>query len=143
VRTALVAAAGCAPACLFLPFAPTYWSALIASATGSFFLNFALPMAASALQSSTPNRMRGLVTSAYAFVLVSFGFGVAPTVIALITDRVLGDPARVGISLGLTCAISATLALPLLLGAARRFGARVQNGDPNTTRTADRSLPNR
>jgi MFS family permease len=126
LRTAMIAAAGAAPFCLFLPFAPGYWSALLASTIASFFVNFSLPMAASALQSSTPNRMRGLVTSAYAFVLTSTGLGLAPTVVALVTDGVLRDPTRVGVSLGWVCGLAALAALPLLAGAARRYGTRLQ-----------------
>ena len=125
LRTALVAACGAAPCCLFLPFAPTYWSALVASAIGSFFVNFSLPMAASALQASTPNRMRGLVTSAYAFVLTSAGLGLAPTFIAFVTDQLLNDTARVGTSLGWVTGFSALLALPLLVGASRRYAAHL------------------
>lgn len=126
LRTALIAGLCAAPACLYLPFATSYWSALIASTIGSLCLNFALPMAASALQASTPNRMRGLVTSAYAFVLTSVGMGLAPSVIALVTDQVLQDPLRVGVSLGWVCGISALLSLPLLLGAARLYGQRLE-----------------
>ncbi len=125
LRTAMVAGLLAAPACLYLPFASGYWPALIASTIGSLCLNFALPMAASALQASTPNRMRGLVTSAYAFVLTSVGMGIAPSVIALVTDQVLQDPARVDVSLGWVCGLAALLAQPLMLGAARRYATRL------------------
>lgn len=125
LRTTLVAALCAAPACLYLPFAASYWSALIASTLASLCVNFALPMAAAALQASTPNRMRGLVTSAYAFVLTSVGMGLAPSLIAGVTDGLLGDPARVGVSLGWVCGLSALLCVPLLAGAARRYGERV------------------
>jgi hypothetical protein len=69
--------------------------------------------------------MRGLVTSAYAFVLTSVGMGLAPSVIALVTDRLLQDPTRVGVSLGWVCGLSALLCLPLLAGAARQYAARL------------------
>jgi MFS family permease len=126
LRTALIAGLCAAPVCLYLPFATSYWSALVASTVGSLCLNFALPMAASALQASTPNRMRGLVTSAYAFVLTSVGMGLAPSVIALVTDQVLQDPLRVGVSLGWVCGTSALLSLPMLLSAARLYGQRLE-----------------
>lgn len=125
LRTTLVAAVGAAPACLYLPFASGYWSALLASALASLCVNFALPMAAAALQASTPNRMRGLVTSVYAFVLTSAGMGVAPSLIAVVTDTVLVDPRRVGVSLGAVCGIASLFALPLLRGAAWRCGSRL------------------
>jgi MFS family permease len=125
VRTAVVAALGAAPACLLLPFAPSYWSALLLSAVASFFMNFALPTAASALQASTPNRMRGVVSSAYAFVLTTMGLGIAPTLIALVTDHVLRDPIAVGSSLGWVCGLAALAAIPLAIGAAHRYAARL------------------
>ncbi len=126
VRTAMFAGLCAAPACLFLPFAPNYWSALLASATASCCLNFTLPVAAAALQVSTPNRLRGLMTSTYAFVLTATGMGIAPTLIALVTDRVFGDPARVGAALGWITGLSALASLPLLAIAARHYAARLQ-----------------
>jgi MFS family permease len=114
VRTAMIAAVCAAPP--LLPFAPDYWTALLASAAASCCLNFTLPVPAAALQASTPNRMRGLVTSAYAFVLTTTGLGVAPTLIAVVTDRVFGDPAKIG---------SALASLPLLRAAARHYAARI------------------
>ena len=120
IRTAFVAAAGAVLPCLVLAFAGSYWIALAASVAGGFFVNLSLPVAAAALQSSAPNRMRGLVTSAYALVLSSVGLGVAPTLVALVTDKILHDPKLVGVALGCVCAGAALLALPLLRGAAER-----------------------
>ncbi len=128
VRTAMVAGLCAAPACLYLPFAPSYWTALIASSIASCCLNFALPVAAAALQTTTPNRMRGVVRSAYAFVLTSIGMGLAPTLVALATDRIFGDPARVGMALGWITGLSALLALPLLHVAARHYTQRIDTG---------------
>lgn len=124
-RTAMTAAFCAAPACIFLPFAPSYWSALLASAFASCCLNFTLPVAAATLQTSSPNRLRGLVTSIYAFVLTVTGLGVAPTLIALGTDRVLRNTALVGISLGWITGLSALASLPLLAIAARRYSERL------------------
>ena len=75
---------------------------------------------------STPNRLRGLMTSTYAFVLTATGMGIAPTLIALVTDRVFGDPARVGAALGWITGLSALASLPLLAIAARHYAARLQ-----------------
>lgn len=123
VRTAIVGSVGTAIACLALPFMPTYWSTLACSALASCFVNFALPMAGSALQASTPNRMRGLVTSTYSFVLLVVGMAIAPPLIAFVTQRVFDDPARIGVALGWVCGLAALAAVPLLLGAARRYAA--------------------
>lgn len=126
VRTAIVGSIGTALACLYLPFAPNYWSALVTSAAASCFVNFSLPMAGAALQASTPNRMRGLVTSTYSFVLLIVGMAIAPTAIALVTDRVFRDTTRVGESLGWVCAAAAIASIPLLVGAARRYAAKLE-----------------
>lgn len=131
IRTAMVASAVAAPACLFLAFAPGYWAALLASATASCSLNFILPVAAAALQESTPNRMRGVVTSAYAFVLTATGLGVAPTLVAVVTEHVFGDPARVGAALGGITCLAALASLPLLRLAAREYAERTRpDGTP-------------
>ncbi|HWK52014.1 MAG TPA: hypothetical protein VNR40_19100, partial [Steroidobacter sp.] len=71
-------------------------------------------MSAAALQLATPNRMRGIVASLYLFVLSVIGLGAAPTVVALVTDRVFGDASKVGVSLAVVCATSAAGAALLL-----------------------------
>lgn len=123
LRTAVVAAAATAPGCLFLPFAHDYMAALLASASATFALNLALPSVAAALQESTPNRMRGVATSIYTFVVMTAGLALAPTLIAMTTDQILRDSARIGVALGWVCGIAALAALPLLAGAAR-LGAK-------------------
>jgi MFS family permease len=125
LRTAVCAGLFAAAACLLLPFAPNYWTVLFESVMGSFFLNFAIPVAAAALQASTPNRMRGLMTSAYAFVLAMVGLGFAPTLIALLTEHVLQNSKRIGDSLGWVCGLAALSSIPLLLRAATYYVSRI------------------
>ena len=90
---------------------------------GLINLVYSLPwaVAASALQVATPNRMRGIAVSIYYFLISVFGLGIAPTVIAFVTDHVLGDPAKVGISMALVCSASALGAAWLLHGALRHY----------------------
>jgi len=126
VRTTVVAGLGIVPLCLFLPFAPGYWSALCAAALAGLFVNLTLPVVASALADSTPNRMHGIVASVYAFVLTSTGIGLAPTLVALVTDHILLSPARVGTSLGFVCATTALVSLPVLVTAARLYARRLE-----------------
>jgi MFS transporter, Spinster family, sphingosine-1-phosphate transporter len=102
-----------------LPFAPNYGSALSVSALASCMANAALPLSGSVLQTATPARLRGLATAIYAFALTLIGVGLAPTLIAVIADRLLADPAKIGVSLGCTCALSALASIPLLLSSLR------------------------
>ncbi|NJC32887.1 MFS family permease [Sphingomonas jejuensis] len=66
-------------------------------------------VAASALQLATPNRMRGMTSAIYVFVATVAGMLLAPTLVALLTDYVFADEARVGESLAIVCAGSAML----------------------------------
>jgi MFS family permease len=55
--------------------------------------------AAAALLEIMPNRMRGQATAIYFFVISLLGIGAGPTVVAMFTDYVFGDPAAVRWSL--------------------------------------------
>jgi MFS family permease len=90
--------------------APTYTTALALSALATLFYSMPLAVATSALLLTTPNRMRSIVASLYTVCVSGFGLGVAPTLVALITDSVFHNPARVGYSLSIVCAVSAALA---------------------------------
>ncbi|VBB16528.1 MFS transporter (pseudogene: C terminal fragment) [Burkholderia stabilis] len=71
---------------------------------------------AAALQLVAPSRMRGTVGALYSFFAQLIGFGLGPTLIALFTDRVFGNPKMVGDSIGIVCTIAAALAAWLLFG---------------------------
>jgi MFS family permease len=55
--------------------------------------------AAAALLEIMPNRMRGQATAVYYFVVSLLGIGAGPTIVAMFTDYVFGDPASVRWSL--------------------------------------------
>ena len=93
--------------CAMFPIAPNFHSGLFVLGAATFCFSFPQAMAASALQIATPNRMRGVVTSTYTLVLSGIGLGLAPTIVALITDFVFSDPARVRESLAIVCCLSA------------------------------------
>lgn len=106
----ILASCALVPICALIPFAPNYASIMAIAALATFLYSFPQAMSASALQIATPNRMRGVVVSIYTFVLSGFGLGVAPTLVALLTDYVFRDPSRVDESLAIVCGISAALA---------------------------------
>jgi MFS transporter, Spinster family, sphingosine-1-phosphate transporter len=84
---------------------------------------YSLPQAlgASALQLATPGRMRGIASAVYVFAVSIVGLGGAPTLVALITDQVLGDEKRVGVSLAITCGVAALLAVFFLWRCRRHY----------------------
>ena len=53
-----------------------------------------------AVQMITPNQMRGQMRAAYQFVFNVVGFGAGPFLVAVFTDYVFGDDARVALFAG-------------------------------------------
>ncbi|WP_029013418.1 MFS transporter [Niveispirillum irakense] len=50
-----------------------------------------------------PSELRGMTTAIQAFLFTAIGLGMGPTVVALTTDHVFGDPNAVGWSILVTC----------------------------------------
>jgi len=132
----VIAAVALVPICALIPFAPTYATVMGVAALATFFYSFPQAMSASALQVATPNRMRGVVASIYTFILSGFGLGVAPTLVALLTDYVFHDPARVNQSLAIVCGISAALAAWLGWGALPHFRKALEAEEAEAARLA-------
>src|SRR3546814_17900351 len=82
------------PFAAVLPLSPNYGVALIRCAGITFFCSLPMPMAAAALQTVTPNRMRGVAAAMYMFVVSLVGVALPPTLIALLTDHVFRDHAK-------------------------------------------------
>lgn len=114
IRAAAIASVGSLVFSLAIPFSPNFPVALVVAAGGTFFYSLPQAMSAAALQLATPNRMRGVIASLYLFVLSVVGLGAAPTVVALVTDQVFGDPLKVGTSLAIVCAVASAGAAWLL-----------------------------
>lgn len=113
----IAAATALVPVCAALPLAPGYRSALAVATVATVLFSLPQAMAVSALQSATPPGMRGLAASMYVLVVSITGLGLAPTAVALLTDRVFHDPDQIGLSLGIVCATSAAAAALLARGA--------------------------
>jgi MFS family permease len=91
------------------PLMPSPWLAVGCLAVGFLIgIGGAVPQNA-ALQSVTPNEMRGQVTALYLFVFSVIGIGIGPTFIALFTDFLFADEQMLRYSL----ALSATIMLPI------------------------------
>lgn len=103
---------------VLIPIVPGYGSGLAVAGLASVAYSVPMALAASALQFATPNRMRGVASAMYIFIISVVGLGLAPTIVALITDYSFRDEARVAESLAITCGISA-IAGGLLLRRAR------------------------
>ena len=92
---------------------------------GSFmFLSFfLLPSVYVGMQMLTPDGFRGVAASFNMMVYTLVGFGLGPTVVGAISDR-LGGPEWIGVSVLLVEVGAALIILPIVYVARRRFGVR-------------------
>jgi MFS family permease len=125
MRAGVVAGIGCIPFAVLVPFMPSVTSVLVIYAPLLFFSSFGFGAAAAAVQQVTPNRMRGLVSALYLFVLNLLGIGFGPTITALITDYGFGDDQALGYSLGIMASVAGLLAAIVLWLGLKPFRAEV------------------
>lgn len=98
----------------------------LASLTGfSFCAGVLNSLPASALQALSPNRLRAQITAVYFLIgnLISLGLG--PTLVAAISDRVLGGPPHIGTALAIVSAVSIAAAALLLIRTLPAYRASV------------------
>ncbi len=114
LRVCVLAAAAQLPLAAWYTLAPTGEMATWALAPFNFFAAFPFGAAAAAVQEIVPNRMRAQASALYLFVGNLVGLGIGPTAVALVTDRVFGDDARLGASLLVVSLAAYGLSLVLL-----------------------------
>lgn len=123
--TAIGVAAG-VPCAILFPLMPTPQLAITVLSV-QFFFSMLLPGPLNAaLQIITPNQMRGQVTALFLFVFNVVGFGVGPTFVALLTDYVFHDDARLRYSLVVSGATMGPLAALMFWSGMKAYGASVK-----------------
>jgi len=93
------------------PILPTPQLCLAALAAASFFIVAPYGLAPVAIQAMTPNQMRGLISALYLFTINIFGLGLGSTSVALITDFIFADEAKVGWSIAVAIGVEVPLAI--------------------------------
>lgn len=90
-----------------------------------------MPTAAgpAALMMIAPNRMRGQITALYWFVISGLGLGLGPLSVALLTDKVFGSPAAVGLSLAVVSAAAGLLVTWVLYYCLEHYRASVEEAE--------------
>ncbi len=125
LRLAVISAAGAAIALASLPWQPNPYGGLACVALGSFFVTLPLALVASALQSVTPNEMRGVVVGTYVVTSNVLGLGLGPTLVAACTDYLFKDPDAVARSLSLVCVTVAPIAILFVMLGMRDYVRRI------------------
>ena len=80
-----------------------------------------------AIETETPNQMRGQATAFYLFYISFFGLSIGATSVALITDYVFNDEKMLSWSMGIACPASSFCSILMILGSLRPFSRAVQS----------------
>ncbi len=125
VRVAIMALVASIPFAVAMPLMPTQTMAVAALAGFSFFAGVMNSLPATALQAVAPNQLRAQITAIYFLIgnLISLGLG--PTVVAAISDNLLGGD-RIGLSLSIVSGATIVIASLLLTRALNPFRASVE-----------------
>lgn len=100
--------------------------ALALTAGAMFFSTFVYPLAASAIQVITPNRMRGQASAVYLTAINLVGLGLGPLLVGLMNDFGFTGPEGVRYSLAVINAITPPLMALLLFLGLKPFAAAVK-----------------
>ena len=110
LRVGMIAGLGLLLSSPLFPLMPTAELALLGLIPTAFFISFAQGAAAAGIQQMMPNRMRGLASAVFFFILNLIALGFGPTSVALLTDYVFGDEKMVRYSILIVCATGGGLA---------------------------------
>lgn len=126
IRVAIWALLLAIPSAVAMPLMPTQAGALAALAAFSFLAGVVNSLPATSLQAVAPNQLRAQITAIYFLIgnLVSLGLG--PTIVASISDSLLGGPSRIGLSLSIVGGITVAFAALILTRTLRPFRNSVE-----------------
>lgn len=125
MRVVVVAAVAHMPFAIAYALMPNPYLALAASSLNSVLVLIGAGPQNAALQTIVPNEMRGQVTALFLFLFTMIGSGVAPTVVALLTDFVFQDESRLRYSIAAMHAVLAPAALVVFLRGLPAYGRAV------------------
>jgi MFS family permease len=108
------------------PLMPTPWLSIACSAVTLTLGMAAVAPQNAALQSVTPNEMRGQITAIYYFVFYVIGLGLGPTVMGFITDVIIGDEAQIRYAMSLCAGVMIPLAGFFIWKAVKPYGEAIR-----------------
>jgi len=126
MRAALYGTLMLVPAAIIVPLIPNAGVAMALMVVHSVASGIPTAAGPAALMMIAPNQMRGQITAMYWFVISGLGLGLGPLSVALLTDKVFGNPAAVGYSLALVSAIAGLLVSWVLVFNLRHYRGSVE-----------------
>lgn len=107
------------------PLMPSPWLSIACSSiTGMLGMACVAPQNA-ALQSVTPNEMRGQITAIFYFVMAVVGTGMGPSLMAFITDVIIGDENKIRYAMSICAAVMTPLAAACIWKGLKPYGRAI------------------
>lgn len=122
IRVVLMASVSLIPFAVFYPLMPSPWLALALYGGNMFISSMTAGPAAAALQTIAPNQMRAQILALNYFILNLVGYGLGPTVVALLTDYVFVRENALNLSMALIAAVLAPLAALITWSGLKPYG---------------------
>jgi MFS family permease len=118
VRIAIWVMLALVPLIFITPLLPDARRVLASLAVVSLLFGMLNGLPGTSLQAVVPNQLRGQIVAAYFLIGTMMSLGIGPTLVAFVSDTLLGGPGKIGVALAVVGAI-ATLASALMLQASR------------------------
>ncbi len=131
IRVVVISTALSVPLGIFAPLLPSPWLFAGVSMITAVFLGMAAPVENAALQSVTPNRMRGQMTFLFLFTMNVVGMGLGPLFVALLSQYVFSE-AEIRYSIMLTNAVLGLPAIYIFWFGMRPYGEAMKRGGLDT-----------
>lgn len=126
VRVVVIAGFFAVPLSAIFPLMPDPILALTLFAINTVILFMVPGPQNAALQAITPNQMRGQITALWLFLFNFVGYGFGPTMIALVTDYVFHDEARLPEAMAVSSAVLGTIAMIIIMSGMKSYGEMVR-----------------
>jgi len=97
------------------------WLSITLLVPAMFFASFPLPISTTAMQMLAPNQLRAQISAIFLLISNLIALGIGTTLVALITDKVFGNPLMVGMSISIVGGVSCVLSFILLKKGCKAF----------------------
>ncbi len=127
IRVVVISTAISVPLGIFAPLLPSPWLYAGVAMFTSMILGMAAPVENAALQSVTPNRMRGQMTFLFLFIMNVIGMGLGPLFVAALSQYIFGE-ADIRYSIMLTAAVLGLPAIYVFWFGMKPYGEAMKRG---------------
>lgn len=117
------------PFAIATPLMPTATLTLASLAMFSFFAGVMNSLPATSLQAVAPNQFRAQVTAIYFLIGNLISLGAGPTLVAALSDSVLGGSQNIGTALSIVSGVAITVASLILIRTLPSFRASVEEAE--------------